>query len=91
MLTQCRTVRVRRAAETVRERRGGNNHSVRLSGPVHWSEKTLPLNPYTFGVWLGDGTVAVSGLGCVMRIDADGVLRALAGGCRPGGASATPR
>lgn len=26
--------------------------------PVEFSEKTLPLDPYIFGVWLGDGTSA---------------------------------
>lgn len=31
------------------------NHSVRMSGPVEFPEKVLPIPPYTLGVWLGDG------------------------------------
>jgi deoxycytidine triphosphate deaminase len=32
------------------------NHQVQLAGPVQHPEQDLPIDPYTFGVWLGDGT-----------------------------------
>ena len=31
------------------------NHSVRLAGPLHLDDVLLPIEPYTLGVWLGDG------------------------------------
>jgi len=31
------------------------NHSVALSGPLDYPERDLPVAPYTFGCWLGDG------------------------------------
>jgi dCTP deaminase-like/LAGLIDADG-like domain len=36
---------------------GEMNHHVRLAGPVQYpSRLDLPIEPYTFGAWLGDGT-----------------------------------
>jgi DNA segregation ATPase FtsK/SpoIIIE-like protein len=35
--------------------RGRFNHSVALCGPLGYSERDLPVAPYTFGCWLGDG------------------------------------
>jgi DNA segregation ATPase FtsK/SpoIIIE-like protein len=35
--------------------RGRSNHSVALCGPLHYPERDLPVAPYTFGCWLGDG------------------------------------
>ncbi|HEY6310430.1 MAG TPA: DNA translocase FtsK, partial [Streptosporangiaceae bacterium] len=35
--------------------RGRFNHSVALCGPLDYSERDLPVAPYTFGCWLGDG------------------------------------
>lgn len=32
-----------------------NNHAVRVSDPWVLPEQPLPIPPYTFGVWLGDG------------------------------------
>ena len=32
------------------------NHSVRLAAPLALSEKQLPVDPYIFGYWLGDGS-----------------------------------
>ena len=31
------------------------NHSVALCGPLDYPERDLPVAPYTFGCWLGDG------------------------------------
>jgi DNA segregation ATPase FtsK/SpoIIIE-like protein len=31
------------------------SHSVALCGPLHYPERDLPVAPYTFGCWLGDG------------------------------------
>jgi deoxycytidine triphosphate deaminase len=32
------------------------NHHVQLTKPVQYPEQDLPIDPYTFGIWLGDGT-----------------------------------
>lgn len=32
-----------------------NNHSIPNSKPLKFSEKSLPLDPYLLGLWLGDG------------------------------------
>ena len=32
------------------------NHSIDLPAPVEYSNKQLPIPPYTLGAWLGDGT-----------------------------------
>jgi hypothetical protein len=34
---------------------GRFNHSVALCGPLEYPEQDLPVAPYTFGCWLGDG------------------------------------
>jgi DNA segregation ATPase FtsK/SpoIIIE-like protein len=38
------------------------NHSVGLSGPLDYPERDLPVAPYTFGCWLGDGTTGGAGI-----------------------------
>jgi len=40
------------------------NHSVALCGPLHYPERDLPVAPYTFGCWLGDGTTMGAGFTC---------------------------
>ncbi|HEY2580130.1 MAG TPA: DNA translocase FtsK [Streptosporangiaceae bacterium] len=35
---------------------GRVNHSVLLCGPLRYPERELPIAPYTFGCWLGDGS-----------------------------------
>jgi deoxycytidine triphosphate deaminase len=43
-------------ARTLRVR-GEMNHHVPLAGPVQYPARVdLPIEPYTFGAWLGDGT-----------------------------------
>ena len=36
-------------------RAGRFNHSIALAGPLDYPERDLPVAPYTFGCWLGDG------------------------------------
>ena len=67
----------REILETIRCPRGGNNHSVRVAGPADFPERELTLAPYTFGVWLGDGTrgtanVTTEDPGILDQIRADG-------------------
>jgi hypothetical protein len=33
-----------------------SNHAVVVAGPIEYEHKTLPIEPYTLGAWLGDGT-----------------------------------
>jgi deoxycytidine triphosphate deaminase len=48
----------RRTADLATSLRHGTevNHHVPLAGPVQTPDVELPVAPYTFGVWLGDGT-----------------------------------
>src|SRR5690625_1141270 len=49
----------RELAENVEiDRRGRTerNHRVRLAGPLRLPEADLPIHPYGFGCWLGDGS-----------------------------------
>jgi FtsK/SpoIIIE family/FtsK alpha domain/Ftsk gamma domain/LAGLIDADG-like domain/4TM region of DNA translocase FtsK/SpoIIIE len=41
--------------------RGRFNHSVPLCGPLDYPERDLPVAPYTFGCWLGDGRTGGAG------------------------------
>jgi deoxycytidine triphosphate deaminase len=36
--------------------RGERNHQVDLAQPAAYPERTLPIDPYVLGIWLGDGT-----------------------------------
>jgi deoxycytidine triphosphate deaminase len=36
--------------------RGERNHQVALAQPAGYPERTLPIDPYVLGIWLGDGT-----------------------------------
>ena len=36
-------------------KRGDLNHSIPVSKPLQYEAKVLPVDPYVFGVWLGDG------------------------------------
>lgn len=56
------------------------NHSIPLCGPIKLPDQSLPIPPYTFGVWLGDGdsdcariTCAYSDRVVIDNIEADGV------------------
>ena len=59
--------------------RGRFNHSVALCGALHYPERDLPVAPYTFGCWLGDGTTMSAGFTCadeeiLDQIRADGYV-----------------
>lgn len=41
-----------------------NNHRVRLAEPLDLPDADLPIDPYTLGVWLGDGTSENANLTC---------------------------
>ncbi len=48
----------RKIAETLRYSNGryrSANHSIRLAAPLDLPPAALPIEPYTLGVWLGDG------------------------------------
>lgn len=57
-----------------------HNHSITLAEPLQYTEKELPIPPYTFGAWLGDGsshnarlTNHIDDFGIVERIRTEGV------------------
>lgn len=48
---------------TLRTSSGHANHAVKIvSSPVAYSEAKLPITPYAFGAWLGDGTYRNGGI-----------------------------
>ncbi len=40
------------------------NHAVPVCGPLIYPERDLPIEPYTFGCWLGDGSTGRAALTC---------------------------
>jgi deoxycytidine triphosphate deaminase len=40
------------------------NHQVALAGPVAYPPRTLPVDPYVLGAWLGDGTSTAAEITC---------------------------
>jgi deoxycytidine triphosphate deaminase len=44
--------------------RGEWNHHVQLAAPVQYPERSLPIDPYVLGVWLGDGTTTKADVTC---------------------------
>ena len=56
-------VTTRQIAESLRLW-GRFNHSVAVCGPLRYPERDLPVAPYTFGCWLGDGTTMGAGFTC---------------------------
>jgi len=58
-------VTTREIAVSARVSRHGQtwiNHAVKVSGPLQYPEKSLPIAPYTFGCWLGDGTTGAAAI-----------------------------
>jgi deoxycytidine triphosphate deaminase len=43
---------------------GERNHQIPLAGPVQYPQRELPIEPYTLGVWLGDGTSTKAEVTC---------------------------
>lgn len=42
--------------ETILKKNGGRTkHAIKICDPVRYPEKTLPIDPYLLGLWLGDG------------------------------------
>jgi deoxycytidine triphosphate deaminase len=60
--------------------RGEHNHQVALTAPVGYPHQDLPVDPYLFGVWLGDES----------SDDADPSLSAVLGSMRLGGNKHVP-
>jgi deoxycytidine triphosphate deaminase len=48
---------------TLRERNEYRHH-VPMAEPVQYETKDLPIDPYVFGVWLGDGTSTTAEITC---------------------------
>jgi DNA segregation ATPase FtsK/SpoIIIE-like protein len=44
--------------------RSWTNHAVDVCRPLEYPEQALPIAPYTFGCWLGDGTTGAAALTC---------------------------
>jgi len=42
--------------------RDESNHAIKISGAVEYAEADLSIDPYTLGVWLGDGTNATTAI-----------------------------
>lgn len=66
---------------------GELNHHVPLAGPVQYPARLdLPIEPYTLGAWLGDGTTTKAEITCcdkeiLQQISGDGfAVRRLSGG-----------
>ena len=52
-------VTTRDIAATLRARDGhALNHAIETCGPLEYPAQELPVEPYTLGAWLGDGTTA---------------------------------
>jgi recombination protein RecA len=50
-------VTTREMAATIRAREGhALNHAIETCGPLEYPAQELPVQPYTLGAWLGDGT-----------------------------------
>lgn len=49
-----------RIAETLKVGTTHSNHSIAWAGALDYPKQILPVDPYYFGVWLGDGTAASS-------------------------------
>lgn len=68
------------AGNEFRERRDGKGKEYRYRVPmpeaVEYSEKSLPIDPYTLGVWLGDGTSVDTAITC-SREDTAEMIRLL--------------
>jgi phage terminase large subunit-like protein len=50
------------------------NHSVPCSKPINYPKKDLPIDPYTLGVWLGDGSTNSGTLECADQEILDALL-----------------
>ncbi len=60
--------------ETLKFRLSRSNHSVELSGSIQCGFNELIIDPYLFGLWLGDGCATSGLIGCLEE-DMDIMLR----------------
>lgn len=51
-------VTTKKISETLRSPLGRLRHWIKLANPLNTNEIDLPIDPYTLGVWLGDGRVS---------------------------------
>jgi DNA segregation ATPase FtsK/SpoIIIE-like protein len=72
--TDAEPVTTRQIAESLRHW-GRFNHSVALCGPLDYPERDLPVAPYTFGCWLGDGHSYGAQFTCADCLERMGVAR----------------
>lgn len=73
-------------AETLRYPNGSHlsaNHSVKLSAPLDLAAAALPIEPFTLGVWLGDGDSDCARFTCADN-DNETVENLIAAGCSVG-------
>jgi deoxycytidine triphosphate deaminase len=75
--------RLRTTAEIEASLRRGDRwqHHIAVTAPVHYAERTLPVDPYVLGTWLGDGTSTRAAVG---NEDEQVNLREIAGTDVPG-------
>ena len=59
--------------DTLHDRKIRVNHSIELCAPVKGDEKDLPIAPYLFGLWLGDGFSSGGVIG-MLKDDFDEIL-----------------
>ena len=60
---------------------GAANHSIGVAGALDTDECVLPIDPYTLGVWLGDGS---TGRGQITNPDSEVWARVIVGGYQLG-------
>jgi hypothetical protein len=53
---------------TLKTAKGRANHAIPTTAPLNLGWRHLPIEPYTFGLWLGDGT---RGQGAITQCSAD--------------------
>jgi recombination protein RecA len=69
-------VTTREIASTLRAR-GDHafNHAIETCGPLEYPAQELPVEPYTLGAWLGDGTTTKAAITCVDQEILDEIQR----------------
>lgn len=72
-------------SDTLKTNSGAANHFVRKTEPIEFSSLELPINPYVFGAWLGDGN---SKSGEICGIDHELFARCIELGYEPSAKSA---
>ena len=74
-----RVGRVRTTAEIAATLMAGEReftHRVPICAPLQYEPKVLPIDPYVFGAWMGDGTSTKAELTCADQPILDEVVRA---------------